>query len=124
MEPVKRPSQRSKDPEERELAKSLYVKPGRTNSLSAVARLLDCEGFTEYHAHAVERYARHQLYGEDYASLLDATHKKLQEATESLSSEQRKAIGKFIHARGRAHFEAGLRIGLMTAQTIILREDM
>ena len=110
----KHPSRKSKDPEERKAAEEA-PRMRHHNSLTQIAEILDCEGFNEFSAFGVLHYARTQLWGQDWGEEAERRRASVAEQFRSLSDEQRKAAGEFIHYQAAASFQAGLRIGLMAS---------
>jgi hypothetical protein len=80
-------------------------------SLAVVAQLLDCEGFTEYHAQHIIKYAKQTS---EHGKSFEKKHEAFKRAMGGAPEDMRHAIGKFISAHGEAHFAAGVRVGLMT----------
>lgn len=84
----------------------------RCESLARIAQLLDCEGFNEYAAQCVFRYARHQgvVRDDDYKRRKQA----FGDAMRTLTPEQARAVGRFLSIQVRCAFDAALRLGLMS----------
>ncbi len=90
----------------------------RCKSLVVIANLLDCEGFTEYHAQHVLKFAQKDpLFGKS----LEQKRESFQDAMRDATPEARRAIGRFVAAQGKAQFLAGLKIGLMSHLTLTER---
>lgn len=110
----RRPSRKSNDPAERNQAEEA-PRVRHSNSLTQIARMLDCEGFNEFAAFGVLHYARTQLWGQKWGDEAERRRAKVAESMRPLSDDQRKAAGEFIHYQAAASFEAGMRIGLMAS---------
>jgi hypothetical protein len=84
-----------------------------SNSLNAVFRLLDTEGFSEYSAGHILRYNRKQAKArEQQMARFERNKKRLSEVMRQLSAADRLVVGKFFSAKEAMAFDAGLRIGL------------
>ena len=91
---------------------------GRINSAVAIARLLDSEGFTDHTAQAVMRYAqRRSGFTDNQRRHWQKRITAFREITVKLSPGEKLILGKFIAARQKASFDAGLRIGLTACVT-------
>lgn len=87
----------------------------RSNAQSAicVARLLNTEGFTEYTAGEVKRYAlrsnattrQRQRYSQVKKAFADMVKEKLNERDKIV-------MGKFINMLSKMQFDTGIRIGI------------
>lgn len=83
------------------------------NSLAAVFRLLDTEGFTEHSAACVQRYNRRQVAGRARQMIrYEKNRKRFSDVAKALSPGDKLILGKFIATREAMAFDAGLRIGL------------
>ncbi len=111
----KRPSRKSTDPKEREEAAARSERERHTKSLAPIAAALHCEGFGEFAAYGVLYYAKKRLWGDDWGECVEKQRSALSEQFRTLTIEQRKTAGMFIHQQAAASFEAGLRIGLMAS---------
>ena len=86
------------------------------NSVVAIARLLDGDGFTEHVANQVRRYWNHCVAPTDRQRERWAKKEKTFKETVSphLTDAQKTALGEFITLQEKRSFDAGLRIGLTT----------
>lgn len=109
----KRPSRKSLDPQEREIAMSQRQR--HSVSLNQIAQILHCEGFNEFAAFGVLHYARTRLWGEKFGKIADKARDAVAKSFRDLDADKRKVAGEFIHQQAAASFEAGLRIGLMSS---------
>jgi hypothetical protein len=86
---------------------------GRINSAVVIARLLDCEGFSPETANAVRRYAlRRSGFTKRQRLMHHRRQKDFREAMKKLTEGDKLLLGRFIAARTKAAFDAGLRMGL------------
>lgn len=81
------------------------------NSAVQIARLLGCEGFTDYLANQVDKFARRKM-----TRLQQHNHDKIEEGMREvcsrLSCGDKLVIGKFIALHESMSFTTGLRMGL------------
>lgn len=115
------PKSRSERAAERRAARAAAGLPVNTQvskkscrSLAVVAQLLDCEGFTEYHAQHIIKYAKKTA---EHGKSFEKKHEAFKRAMGGAPEDMRRAIGKFISAHGEAHFAAGVKLGMMTLLT-------
>jgi hypothetical protein len=108
----KRPAHDSPNPAERKAAED---NERHSRSLAQIAKIIGCEGFTEFCAMGTLHFARTRLWGKQYGDDVDETRRNLGLLAGKLPPELSMAIGKLIHLQCAASFNAGLRIGLMSS---------
>lgn len=92
-----------------------------TRSLTKVAQLLHCEGWTPFVSNRVMQYWR--LRG---GSLTQAHRQRIERievefkriVNEKLTPSEKMTIGKFIEIRCKSAMDSGLKIGLMSHASI------
>ena len=85
----------------------------RLKSAIVIAKLLDCEGFTDYTANQVERYWKQNANLTDrQRRSLARVERALSELAKGLSEGDRRVLGKFVGLHKKMAFETGLRMGL------------
>ena len=84
-------------------------------SLVVIARLLDCEGFSDYTANQIKRYWNSELEDPRRKSRNHRTEQAFSEHVSSkLSESQKIVLGKWVALLNKRAFDSGLRLGLMT----------
>ena len=86
----------------------------RLNSAVHIARLLDCEGFTDHTASVITKFAKRcmterQMY--KYKRLKKAMGK----LCEGMSESDKLALGRFIGLQKAISFQTGMKMGLAAA---------
>jgi hypothetical protein len=82
-----------------------------TRSLTAIAQLLDCEGWTPYVAQCIRNYHRRQT---ELGPISSARKQKAIPSILNLPDEERAAVGRWIGCMVKEAFDAGLKLGLMS----------
>ncbi len=108
---TKRPSRKSKDPEERKAAAEQQERTRHHDSLAQIARLLGCEGFDAFCALGTLHWAKNRIWNRSNA--VGESRSEMAMSLGPLSDEQKRLVGRFIGKQSEASFQAGLRIGLM-----------
>lgn len=85
----------------------------RAKSLAPIAELLDCEGFNEYAANVILKWARLNGVGD-----VTQTKTEMGELLKDYPVEVKKAVGRAVSRQGKALFAAGVRLGLMSYITL------
>lgn len=82
-------------------------------SAIVIAKLLDCEGFTDYTANQIENYFRHRGGLTDRQKrLIERLERAIAEWCKDLPEEKRLLLGKFVGLHKKMAFDTGLRMGL------------
>lgn len=81
------------------------------NSAIVIAKLLGTEGFSEYTADQIDRFARRKMEKREQERH-DKTERAMSSVCEKLDDATKIVIGKFITLHKKMAFETGIRIGL------------
>lgn len=83
------------------------------NSAIVIAKLLDCEGFSDYTANQVERYwKRNEVKTDRQKRQVERLEQAFSEWTKDMPADKRLLLGKFIAMHQKMGFDTGVRIGL------------
>ena len=97
------------------MAEQLRHKQSRRHSSSAIAiaKLLDCEGFSDHTANQLEKYWRNVSNLTVRQKLqLERMERAISEWCRDMPADKRLLLGKFVGLHKKMAFEVGLRMGL------------
>lgn len=90
--------------------------PSAPRSSVVIAKLLHSEGYTDFVANMVKRYWRRNLVDPNRLGRLASIERAFREQViPKLTDGDKKVLGRFMSVNSRMQFDAGLRIGLMSA---------